>query len=107
MYLSSRAAGFYSVNAQQYYFAAGTGKTSLLEGRRGIAIDDDSTNSLSQEGLVQLLSSSLFSLLEDKQTSTGDARRMLRWCNAHLADFSMQEQGHVLSQSGAGKTLMH
>ncbi len=51
--------------------AAGTGKTSLLEGRNGIAIDDDSTNTPGQEGLVQLISASLFDLLEEKQLSTG------------------------------------
>lgn len=51
--------------------AAGTGKTSLLEGRKGIAIDDDSTNSTSQEGLARLIGTSLFDLLEEKQLSTG------------------------------------
>ncbi len=51
--------------------AAGTGKTSLLKGRDGIAIDDDSTNTPGQEGLVQLISASLFDLLEEKQLSTG------------------------------------
>ena len=51
--------------------AAGTGKTSLLEGRKGITIDDDSTNSTSQEGLAQLIGTSLFDMLEEKQLSTG------------------------------------
>ena len=51
--------------------AAGTGKTSLLEGRNGIAIDDDSTNTPGQEGLVRLISASLFDLLEEKQLTTG------------------------------------
>ncbi|KAL0023064.1 hypothetical protein WJX79_007041 [Trebouxia sp. C0005] len=60
--------------------STGTGKTSLLEGRNGIAIDDDSTKTPGQEGLVQLISASLFDLLEEKQLSTGDkvaARRRL------------------------------
>ena len=43
----------------------------MLEGRNGIAIDDDSTNTPGQEGLVQLISASLFDLLEEKQLSTG------------------------------------
>ncbi|KAL3149266.1 hypothetical protein ABBQ32_002083 [Trebouxia sp. C0010 RCD-2024] len=51
--------------------STGTGKTSLLEGRKGIDIDDDSTNSSSQEGLAQLLGTSLFEMLEDKQVSSG------------------------------------
>ena len=54
-----------------HFDAAGTGKTSLLEGRKGIAVDDDSTNSTSQEGLAQLLGTSLFEMLEEKQLSTG------------------------------------
>lgn len=51
--------------------AADTGKTSLLEGRKGIVVDDDSTNSTSQEGLAQLIGTSLFDMLEEKQLSTG------------------------------------
>ncbi|KAL3133113.1 hypothetical protein ABBQ38_007012 [Trebouxia sp. C0009 RCD-2024] len=51
--------------------STGTGKTSILEGRKGTAIDDDSTNSSGQEGLAQLVGTSLFEMLEDKQVSTG------------------------------------
>lgn len=43
----------------------------MLEGRNGIAIDDDSINTPGQEGLVDLISASLFDLLEEKQLSTG------------------------------------
>jgi len=60
--------------------AAGTGKTSLLEGRNGIAIDDDSTNTPGQEGLVQLISASLFALLEEKQLSTGLLQITAQYC---------------------------
>ena len=52
--------------------AAGTGKTSLLEGPKGVAIDDDSTNSPSQNGLTQLAGTLLFELLEEKQVSSGN-----------------------------------
>lgn len=61
--------------------AADTGKTSLLEGRKGIAVDDDSTNSISQEGLAQLLGTSLFDMLEEKQLSTGEPVLNLSSCN--------------------------
>ena len=50
---------------------AGSGKTSLFEGRSGTAIDDSSSSTPSQEGLMQLIGTSLFDLLEDKQVTTG------------------------------------
>lgn len=55
----------------QFSLGSGAGKTSLLEGRSGTAIDDDSTNSPSQEGLVHLIAASLFDLLDKKQATTG------------------------------------
>ena len=54
-----------------YCLPAGSGKTSLLEGWRGLAVDDDSASSPGEPGLVQLLSSALFNLLEEKQVDTG------------------------------------
>ena len=67
--------------------ATGTGKTSLLEGRKGIAIDDDSTNTSDQEGLAQLIGTSLFELLEDKQVSSGapipDQTPVTHFANIH------------------------
>ena len=50
---------------------AGSGKTSILEGRSSTEIDDSSNSTPSQEGLVQLISKSLFELLQEKQVVTG------------------------------------
>ena len=50
---------------------AGSGKTCLLEGRAGLALDDDSVNSHDEGGLVQQLAASLFEMLEEKQVATG------------------------------------
>lgn len=57
---------------------AGSGKTSLLEGRKGLAVDDSSVKSPGETGLAHLLSSALFDLLEEKQVDTGLA------CILHL-----------------------
>ena len=66
-----------------------TGKTALLDGRRGIVINDDSTNSPEQQGLVQLIGTSLYDMLEEKELSTGTSLVCsdLHWCHSQLCMF--------------------
>lgn len=50
---------------------AGSGKTSIFEGRSSSALNDSSSSEPSEPGLVQLVSQGLYDLLEDKLIATG------------------------------------